>query len=83
MAKYRKGPHTYTFDKGNGELYSGSTNDLDRRLDEHRQKHPNLRLLWSKRHPSMKAAWEHKKVLLMRREAEEKNRRKRVVRRRR
>ena len=83
MAKYRRGPRTYTFDKGNGELYSGSTNDLDRRLNEHRQEYPNLRLLWSKSHPSMKAAREHEKILLMRREAEERNRRKPAVRRRR
>lgn len=77
MAKDRKGPHSYTFDKGNGILYSGVTNNLERRLDEHRQKYPNIRLRWSKRHPSMKAAREHEKILLQRREAEERNRRRR------
>lgn len=70
-------PWTYTFDKGNGELYSGVTNNLERRLDEHKQKYPNLRLRWSKRHPSMKAAREHEKLLLQRRAAEKGHRRKR------
>lgn len=58
----------YTIDEGNGRLYSGHTNDLDRRMAEHKRDHPRMKLRYSKEYRRKDDALEAERRLKRKRE---------------
>lgn len=53
----------YTIDEGDGTLYSGHTNNLERRMAEHKRDHPGMERRYSKEYPSKSAALEAERRL--------------------
>ena len=75
MAKKKAKPNdgkttVYTINEGDGTLYSGHTNNLDRRMAEHKRDHPDMERVYSKEYASKAAALDAERRLQARRKKE-------------